>query len=120
LEIKREYPSWEIKFVPQLEVLKRANVFISHGGMNSVSEALYYNVPLVIIPMSANQPFVAYRVSELGAGIFLPKEKINAESLKASVETILHGDNYYENAKKISESFKEAGLQKSRRYNIRI
>ena len=62
-------------YVPQLEILQRANVFISHGGMNSVSEALYYGVPLLVIPQSADQPWVAKRVAQLGAGKLLPRTR---------------------------------------------
>jgi len=54
--------------VPQLEVLSRASLFITHGGMNSVNEALYYGVPMVVVPMGNDQPTVARRVVELGLG----------------------------------------------------
>lgn len=100
-------------YVPQLEILKYANAFVTHGGMNSVSEALYYNVPLVVIPISADQPFVAQRISELGAGISLLKDNVNVENLKHSVEKIMHEEVFCENVKKISESFKTAGGYKS-------
>lgn len=46
-------------FVPQLEILQRASLFITHGGMNSVNEALSYNVPLVIVPQGADQHVIA-------------------------------------------------------------
>ena len=55
-------------YVPQLEVLQHADVFVTHGGMNSSSEALYYGVPLVVIPVTGDQPFVAKRLTEVGAG----------------------------------------------------
>jgi MGT family glycosyltransferase len=96
-------------YVPQLEILKRANAFVTHGGMNSVSEALYYNVPLVVIPITADQPFVAQRVSELGAGISLIKDNVNEENLKHSLERIMNEEIFNKNAKQISESFKKAG-----------
>ena len=50
----------------QLEVLQHADVFVTHGGMNSSSEALYYGVPLVVIPVTGDQPFVAKRLTEVG------------------------------------------------------
>ena len=96
-------------YVPQLEILKHANAFVTHGGMNSVSEALYYNVPLVVIPITADQPFVAQRVSELGAGISLIKDKVSEENLKHSLERIMSEETFVINAKQISESFKKAG-----------
>ncbi len=39
-------------YEPQLEVLQHAKLFITHGGMNSTSEGLYYGVPLIVLPQS--------------------------------------------------------------------
>ncbi|NER80723.1 MAG: hypothetical protein F6K42_14365, partial [Leptolyngbya sp. SIO1D8] len=66
--------------VPQLEVLKRANVFVTHGGMGSVMGALWYGVPLVVVPQMPEQSIIAARVTELGLGIRLDPD-VNAESL---------------------------------------
>src|ERR1019366_8543763 len=38
------------EFVPQLQVLSQASLFVTHGGMNSVSEALWHEVPLLVFP----------------------------------------------------------------------
>ena len=54
--------------VDQLAVLARASVFVTHCGMNSASEGLYFGVPLVLYPQQAEQGLVARRVEELGAG----------------------------------------------------
>ena len=58
-------------YVDQMEVLSRASLFITHCGMNSVSEALYMGVPLLLFPLTGEQRAVARRVAELGAGIML-------------------------------------------------
>ncbi|WP_442789489.1 nucleotide disphospho-sugar-binding domain-containing protein [Paenibacillus sp. CAA11] len=60
--------------MPQLEVLQKAKLFITHGDMNSTSESLYYGVPLIVLPQSADQPIVARCVDEIGAGIHLNPE----------------------------------------------
>lgn len=97
-------------YVSQLEVLKLADVFITHGGMNSANEGLYYNVPLIVIPMGGlDQPLVAKRVSDLGAGIYLQKENITSDLLRESALKIFSDDNYSKNAKLIGDSFKSAG-----------
>ena len=57
--------------VDQIAVLQKADVFISHCGMNSVSESLYFGVPLLMLPQTSEQAGVAERVSQLGAGIKL-------------------------------------------------
>lgn len=96
-------------YVPQLEVLKYADVFITHGGMNSTNEGLYFNIPLILIPQSVDQPFVANRVAELGAGIVIEKNRITPEALNKCVAEILSDDNFNINSEKIGESLREAG-----------
>ncbi|ABR33901.1 macrolide family glycosyltransferase [Clostridium beijerinckii] len=96
-------------YVPQLEVLKYADVFITHGGMNSTNEGLYFNIPLILIPQSVDQPFVANRVAELGAGIVIEKNRITPEALNKCVAEILSDDNFRLNSEKIGESLREAG-----------
>ena len=95
--------------VPQLEVLKKADAFISHGGLNSVSESLYYGVPLVIVPMANDQPMVARQVVSLGAGIGLKSEEITPELLRESIFRLLADGSYKAESRKIGDSFREAG-----------
>ena len=96
-------------YVPQLEILKQTDVFITHGGMNSTNEGLYYDVPLILIPQSVDQPAVANRVAELGAGIVIEKDKVTPEVLKQSVVNILSNNNFKINSEKIGKSLREAG-----------
>jgi len=98
-----------MNYAPQLEVLKLADVFITHGGMNSASEGLFYGVPLIVIPHSSDQPIVAKRVAELKAGLHIPKDKATPEILRDSVVNVLENENYKKNACIIQKSFKEAG-----------
>jgi len=96
-------------YVSQLEILKQADVFITHGGMNSTNEGLYYDVPLILIPQFADQPFVASRVAKLGAGIVIEKDKVTPEALKQSVVKILTDNKFRRNSEKIGKSLREAG-----------
>ncbi|MBR2452825.1 MAG: glucosyltransferase, partial [Clostridia bacterium] len=90
--------------VDQIAVLKQADVFLSHAGMNSVNESLYFEVPLVMLPQTSEQKGVAYRVLELGAGI--KPNKTDADSLLNAANQILSDSTYKQNAKKIAEGFK--------------
>ncbi|MCI1946178.1 macrolide family glycosyltransferase [Clostridium luticellarii] len=96
-------------FVPQLEILKHADAFITHGGMNSVSEGLYYGIPLILIPQSVDQPMVARRVVELGAGISLDKDEVTQRLLQSTLNNILSDASYRKNSQIIGESLKNAG-----------
>ena len=55
-------------YVPQIAVLEQAAAFITHGGFNSTKEALSLGIPLVVIPISGDQPYTAERVEALGLG----------------------------------------------------
>ena len=90
--------------VDQIAVLKQADVFVSHCGMNSASESLYFEVPLVVLPQTAEQKGVAERVVALGAGI-KPAEA-DGDAVLRAVNEVLGDGRYKENAEKISRSFK--------------
>jgi MGT family glycosyltransferase len=96
-------------YVPQLDVLQRASAFVTHGGMNSVSESLYYGVPVVVVPQMGEQAIVGRRVEELGAGLYLAKEEVTVETLRASVRRLLAEDRFARQAGEIRESFQNAG-----------
>jgi len=89
--------------VDQIAVLEKADVFISHCGMNSVSESLYFGVPLVMLPQTSEQGAVAERVLQVGAGVKLLKT--DAMSISQAVEQVLSDESYAKNARKISEGF---------------
>lgn len=93
--------------VNQIAVLSQADAFITHCGMNSANESLYFGVPMVLFPQHSEQGMVADRVAELGAGIRLPGNR--PEELKTAVTKILSEPRYRESASKLAESFRNAG-----------
>ncbi|CEG25438.1 macrolide family glycosyltransferase [Bacillus sp. B-jedd] len=97
------------RYVSQLEVLKYAKLFISHGGMNSTHEALYSGVPLIIIPQSADQPLIASQVVNIGAGIKLQKENLTAMQLYEAVEHVLNTPSFREAAENSRASLQKSG-----------
>ncbi len=95
--------------VPQLEVLKAADLFISHGGMNSVNESLYFGVPLILFPQQAEQATVARRVQKLGAGICAGTSGLSAPGLLNLTREILDNSRYRERARRIGDTLRAAG-----------
>ncbi|MBU5440414.1 macrolide family glycosyltransferase [Paenibacillus sp. MSJ-34] len=108
-----------VRFAPQLEILQRSDLFITHGGMNSVNEALYYHVPLIVVPMAADQPMVGERVAELGAGIMLDRHTMTADRLRDAVEEILQTPEYAVHSARIGDGLRAAGGQKKAIEEIR-
>ncbi len=95
-------------FLPQLEILTRASVFITHGGMNSINESLYHGVPMMIFPQIHEQKINALRLQELGAGIF-PNKHLNQTEMGQLIHRLLTDTTYKENAQKIGQTLKDAG-----------
>jgi MGT family glycosyltransferase len=95
--------------VPQLKVLKLADVFITHGGMGSVSEGLLHGVPLIVVPQTSDQPFVAQRVKRLGAGYALYRQPPHPAKLNRLVDAIVTDESVRAACHRIADSFKEAG-----------
>ncbi|MEJ8632920.1 macrolide family glycosyltransferase [Streptomyces sp. MS2.AVA.5] len=82
------------RFVPQPEVLANAALFVTHGGMNSVNEAMYAGVPMLVVPQGADQPMVARRVEELGAGLSIRTQDVTEQSVHALAERLLHSPRF--------------------------
>ncbi len=95
-------------FVPQIEILRRCSAFITHAGMNSVQESLYYGVPLVMAPQAADQFWISARVAELGAGLMIDSP-LKAGAIRCSVAKVLAEVRYAAAAARIGASLQAAG-----------
>lgn len=95
----RVYP-----FVDQIAVLQKADAFLTHCGMNSASEGLYFGIPLVMLPKTSEQGAVAARTEQLGAGVRLGKT--TPDAIRAAVEQVLTDPQYREGAARIREGFR--------------
>ena len=93
--------------VDQMAVLSIADAFVTHCGMNSASEGLYFRVPLVLFPQTPEQGAVAKRAEELGAGVML--KSISEDDVMQALRTVLFEPRYRESASRISDSFRACG-----------
>jgi len=99
---------------PQLEVLERADMFITPAGLNSVHEALWYGVPMVAMPQHFEQLHNAEAMSRGGAGITLVDETdgrvVSAEMLRETVEAIAADlAGYKQRAAKLGQTLRDGG-----------
>ena len=93
--------------VDQMAVLSIADAFITHCGMNSASEGLYFRTPLVLFPQTPEQDAVARRTEELGAGVRL--KSISQEDIMDALNKVLSDPEYRRNADLVSDSFRACG-----------
>lgn len=90
---------------PQVALLQRARVMVSHGGDNSVNEALSAGVPLALVPVGADQRDSAQRVVEAGAGLRLSRRWSSARELQRTIRLLLDDPTYREHAQRIARDF---------------
>ncbi len=94
--------------VPQIAVLKQARAFITHGGMNSVSEAMVHGVPMLVIPFVSDQPVNARQVEKLGLGKILDYKTVTANALRDAAFAVMEDRQIRENLRKIQNEIADA------------
>lgn len=73
------------QYVPQLKILSRSAVFVTHAGFNSTHEAILSGVPMLALPFANDQFIVAKRFAELGLGETMDLKAVTAEDLRAAI-----------------------------------
>jgi MGT family glycosyltransferase len=96
------------KRVPQLELLKRTTVCITHAGLNTVLESLAQGVPQLAIPVTYDQPGVAARIAHQKTGVVTSLDKLTADHLAFLLEQVLTDPTYRENARRLQKAITEA------------
>jgi UDP:flavonoid glycosyltransferase YjiC (YdhE family) len=95
--------------VPQLELMPHLDAVVSHGGHNTVCEALAHGLPLVVAPIRDDQPLIADQVVSAGAGIRLTYGRVRAAQIRDALEEVLDRPDYTEAARRVQQSFQAAG-----------
>lgn len=100
--------------VPQLEVLAHCDAFVTHGGANSMHEALSYGVPLAVVPMFGDQPKNAETVARCGAGFSFcdPMRTLTVQSLRDAAHSLLDrrdSNSYRAAVQAMKDEFSAAG-----------
>lgn len=101
------------EYFPQPQVLRHADLFVSHAGMNSTLESLYCGVPMVTAPQQPEQAANAGRVEELGFGRPLDTAELTADSLRALVDEVHADERIRENTAKMSAELQACGGPKA-------
>jgi len=96
-------------FFPQLQVLRQTAVFVTHAGMNSTMEALYFAVPMLAVPQQPEQAATARRLEELGLGRHLAPEDVGPDALRAAVAALHDDAQVRRNVAAMSEIVRNAG-----------
>jgi MGT family glycosyltransferase len=99
---------------PQIELLKRSALCITHAGLNTVLESLTQGVPMVAIPVTNDQPGVAARIAYTKSGAYVPIQEMTASRLSALIDEVLTNPEYRQNANNMKQVIAETnGLEKA-------
>jgi MGT family glycosyltransferase len=98
-----------VPFAPQLELLKRARLCITHAGLNTALESLACGVPMVAVPVTNDQPGVASRVAWTGSGEVVGLTGLKVGRLRKAVERVLGDASYAHNAARLRDAIARCG-----------
>lgn len=98
-----------VGYAPQLELLPKARVTITHAGMNTTLESLKNGVPMVAIPITNDQPGVALRIARAGCGEVVPLKKVKTSLLGKAIRQVLTEDTYKQNALRLQKAIDRSG-----------
>ena len=82
------------RYLPQTLLLPRSALFVTHGGFNSVKEALSVGIPMVVAPVAGDQPYSAERCAALGVARVIPPDARTPDRVREAVRGVL-GDPRY-------------------------
>jgi zeaxanthin glucosyltransferase len=102
VELPGEFPEnlLIVPFAPQLEILERAALVITHAGMNSTLESLAAGVPMVAVPIAHDQPGVSARIEWTGTGLRIPASECDPARLRHAIDTVLGQASFRESARR--------------------
>jgi MGT family glycosyltransferase len=99
---------------PQLELVKKAEVVITHGGVNTVLETLFEGKPMIVIPMAHDQPAVAARLAWLNVAEVLSAKSLSSKQLRLALVNLLKNQSYRDAAKELQARIRSArGLERA-------
>jgi zeaxanthin glucosyltransferase len=96
-------------FAPQRAVLARADLLVTHAGVNTVLDALTFGVPMLALPFAFDQPGVAARVVHAGVGLRVSPRLATAARIRAGLERLMVDPSYRQRAAVLGAEIRVAG-----------
>jgi MGT family glycosyltransferase len=98
-----------VPYAPQLDVLSRATLTLTHAGLNTALDSLSTGVPMVAVPITYEQPAIASRIRWTGSGRIVPFRGISAPALREAISDVLRNPLYSAKAQKVQRSIQDSG-----------
>jgi zeaxanthin glucosyltransferase len=98
-----------VSYAPQLDLLRRSTVAVTHAGLNTVLDALATGIPMVTVPVTNEQPGIAARVVWVGAGEAVAHKHLTPQALRAAVVRVRSDPSYRAAAELVRDSIRAGG-----------
>lgn len=96
-------------YVPQIEVLKQADVFLTHGGMNSVMESGYFGVPMIVLALQPETEITARQIEARGVGAIIHPTDLEGKKLRNIADTVFSETSYRDNIHTLKDELQSLG-----------
>jgi MGT family glycosyltransferase len=95
-----------VSYAPQIEVLKRSSLCITHAGLNTALESLASGVPMIAVPITNDQPGVAARIANKNVGLVLSPKHSSPRNFVAAINQLLADSSFRDNARRMQEAIR--------------
>ena len=97
-----------VREAPQLELLKKAELVITHGGVNTVLETLLEGKPMIVIPTAHDQPALAARLAWLNVAEVLSAKRLSTKQIGLALQNLLSNPSYRDTARNLQATIRSA------------
>ncbi|MGF1576106.1 MAG: glycosyltransferase [Cyanophyceae cyanobacterium] len=98
-----------VDYAPQVALIQRSALVITHGGLNTALECLTYGVPMVAIPITNDQLGVSARIAWAGVGQMIALKRLTVQRLHQAIQTVITEPSYRGNAARLQKAIDQAG-----------
>lgn len=97
-----------VSHAPQIEVLKRSSLCITHAGLNTVLESLSAGVPMIALPITNDQPGVAARIANQNVGVVMSPAQASPENFVTAITLVLEVPTFRDNSQRVQQAIRRA------------
>jgi MGT family glycosyltransferase len=95
-----------VSHAPQIEILKRSDLCITHAGLNTVLESLSSGVPMLALPITNDQPGVAARIANKKVGVVISPDQASPGNFVAAINQVLGDSTFRDNVQRMQEAIR--------------
>jgi zeaxanthin glucosyltransferase len=95
-----------VSYAPQIDILRRSSLCITHAGLNTALESLSSGVPMLALPITNDQPGVAARIANKKVGIVISPDQASPENFVAAIKRVLGDSTFRDNVRRVQEAIR--------------